>query len=160
MLKNILSITGKPGLFKIIAHNNRSLIVEDINSKKRFPVSARDRVVSLGDIAIYTLSDDKPLSEVLDLVYANKNGEPVDIKNLVNSKSLRQAFAEIFPDYDEERVRESDIKKLLSWYNLLTSAGFTKFTEDEKEEDSSEEENGTKASKEESSKEEKEEKAK
>ena len=138
MLRTILAITGKPGLFKIISHGNRMLLVEDLTTKKRTPVHTRDKVVSLGDIAMYTEGDDKPLSEILDLVYANKNGEKIDVKGMDND-ALRAQFADILPDYDRDRVYPSDIKKLFTWYNLLMDAGFTKFTEDEKEEEPTEE---------------------
>lgn len=134
MLRTILSITGKPGLFKIVSQGNRMLVVEDLISKKRLPIHARDKVVSLGDIAMYTNGDDKPLSEILDLVYANMKGEKIDVKALVASDGLRDKFAEILEDYDRERVYPSDIKKLFTWYNLLLDAGFTKFTEEDKEE--------------------------
>lgn len=129
MLKKILSITGKPGLFKILTHSNRSLIVEDVTSKKRFPVSPRDKVVSLGDIAMYTTSEDKPLGEILDLVYSHFNGKPVDIKVLAEKGNLKDEFSKILADYDEERVYEKDIKKLFTWFNILLDAGFTTFTE-------------------------------
>lgn len=130
-LKEILAITGKPGLFKILAHNGQSLIVEDVTSGKRFPVSPRDRVVSLGDIAMYTEEDDKPLGEILDLIYVKEEGKPLDIKQIVNNEGLKARFAEYLVDFDRERVHDSDIKKLFSWYNLLVNAGMTKFTEEE-----------------------------
>ncbi|MBO4966311.1 MAG: hypothetical protein J6C81_08660, partial [Muribaculaceae bacterium] len=98
------------------------------------PVGARDRVVSLGDIAMYTESEDKPLGEILDLVYAKEEGKPIDVKALVKSNSLHDKFAEILPDFDRDRVYPTDIKKLFSWYNLLIAAGFTRFAEEEKEE--------------------------
>lgn len=138
MLRTILAITGKPGLFKIVSHGNRMLLVEDLISKKRTPVHARDKVVSLGDIAMYTEGDDKPLGEILDLVYAYQNGEKIDVKALDND-GLRAKFGEILADYDRERVYPSDIKKLFSWYNLLLEAGFTKFTEEEQKEEPAEE---------------------
>ncbi len=131
MLRTILSITGKPGLFKIISHGNKMLLVEDLISKKRTPVHSRDKVVSLGDIAMYTEGDDKPLGEILDLVYAHENGGKIDFKALDND-ALREKFGEILPDYDRDRVYPSDIKKLFTWYNLLLEAGFTEFTDPEK----------------------------
>ena len=115
------------------------LLVEDLVSKKRMPVHARDKVVSLGDIAMYTEGEDKPLSEILDLVYANMNGEKIEVKSYDND-GLREKFAEILPDFDRDRVYPSDIKKLFTWYNLLTSAGFTKFTEEKNGEDPTAEE--------------------
>lgn len=131
MLREILAITGKPGLFKIISHSSKLLLVEELGSKKRFPASARDKVVSLGDIAMYTDSGDKPLGEILDLVYARNEGKKIDVKGLVASDGLREEFEAILPDYDKERVYPTDIKKLFSWYNILVDNGYTKFTEEE-----------------------------
>lgn len=140
MLREILSITGKPGLFKIISHNGRILLVEDLKTNKRFPVGARDKVVSLGDIAMYTDSGDKPLGEILDLVYAHNEGAQIDVKGLINEGRIREEFEAVVPDFDQERVYDNDIKKLFTWYNLLTSVGYTKFTEEvESEEDKAEE---------------------
>lgn len=135
MLREILAITGKPGLFKIISHGNKMLIVEELGSKKRFPASSRDKVVSLGDIAMYTDSGDKPLGEILDLVYSYNKGNKIDVKELVKSNGLKDEFEAILPDYDKERVYPTDIKKLFTWYNILIENGYTKFTEEEKAEE-------------------------
>ena len=135
MLREIISITGKPGLFKIVSHGNRRLIVEDLASKRRFPAMERDKIISLGDIAMYTESEDKPLGEILDSLYGVAEGKPVDIKKLASDGGLRDLFRKVLPDFDEERVHDSDIKKLLTWYNLLVEAGFTKFTEEEEKAD-------------------------
>lgn len=140
MLKEILAITGKPGLFKIVSHNGKTLIVEDLQSKKRFPVSARDRVVSLGDIAMYTDSDDKPLGEILDIIYSNEKGEKINIKEVIATNGLKSQFEKYVADFDKDRVHDSDIKKLFSWYNLLVDNGFTKFTEEEKKDEVSKDE--------------------
>lgn len=140
MLKEILAITGKPGLFKIVSHNGKTLIVEDLQSKKRFPVSARDRVVSLGDIAMYTDSDDKPLGEILDIIYSNEKGEKINVKEVIATNGLKSQFEKYVADFDKDRVHDSDIKKLFSWYNLLVDNGFTKFTEEEKKDEVSKEE--------------------
>ena len=126
MLREIISITGKPGLFRIISHSQNRLIVEDLHSKKRFPVSGRDKIVSLGDIAMYTEGDDKPLGEILDLLYAAQEGKPVAVKELDNA-GLAALFESVLPDYP------SDIRKLFSWYNILTAAGMSEFTRKEEE---------------------------
>ncbi len=131
MLREIIAITGKPGLYKIVSHSASRIIVEDMTSKKRFPVSSRDKVVSLGDIAMYTDGDDKPLGEILDLLYAKQEGNSVDIKALDSNDKLSEAFAGVLENYDRERVYASDIKKLFAWYNLLIAAGMTEFTETE-----------------------------
>lgn len=133
MLKEILAITGKPGLFKIVSHSGKSLIVEDLSSAKRFPVSVRDRVVSLGDIAMYTEEDDKPLGEILESIYKKEDGKPLDIKEIISNSGLKEQFALYLPDFDRERVHDSDIKKLFTWYNLLVSNGFTSFVEREED---------------------------
>ena len=133
MLRTIISITGKPGLFKILTQSTKTLLVEDITSGKRLPVGARDKVFSLGDIAMYTEGDDKPLSEILDLVYAHQDGKEIDVKGLAKNNALRDEFRAILPDFDEDRVYTTDIKKLFNWYNLLIGAGFTSFNEKEEE---------------------------
>lgn len=134
MLREILAITGKPGLFKIVSQGNKMLLVEDLKSKKRFPAHTRDKVVSLGDIAMYTDSGDKPLGEILDLVYAHNDGKTIDVKQLVADNKLRDEFEAVIPDFDKERVYNNDIKKLFTWYNILVEEGYTKFTEDKAEE--------------------------
>ena len=139
MLKEILAITGKPGLFRVKAHTGKSLIVEDIQSGKRFPVSLRDKVVSLGDIAMYTYDDDKPLGEILEVIYKTEEGNKIDVRSLASANSLKEKFELYIPNFDKERVRDSDIKKLFTWYNLLTEAGINKFIEEEKVEDTTKE---------------------
>lgn len=140
MLRDILAITGKPGLFKIVSHNSKMLIVEELGSKKRLPAGVRDKVVSLGDIAMYTDSGDKPLGEILDMVYAHYNGEKVDVKELIKKDALRDAFEAIVPDFDKDRVYPTDIKKLFTWYNILVENGYTKFAEEKETEKKEEKE--------------------
>lgn len=135
MLREILAITGKPGLFRIISQGNKMLLVEDLKTKKRFPAHSRDKVVSLGDIAMYTDSGDKPLGEILDLVYAHNEGKTIDVKKLVAERGLRGEFEAVLPDFDKERVYDNDIKKLFTWYNILVEEGFNKFTEEEESAD-------------------------
>ncbi|MDE6400737.1 MAG: DUF5606 domain-containing protein [Muribaculaceae bacterium] len=135
MLRENLAITGKPGLFRIISQGNKMLLVEDLKTKKRFPAHSRDKVVSLGDIAMYTDSGDKPLGEILDLVYAHNEGKTIDVKKLVSERGLRGEFEAVLPDFDKERVYDNDIKKLFTWYNILVEEGFNKFTEEEESAD-------------------------
>lgn len=127
MLKTILSISGRPGLYKLVNRGKGMLIVEEISTGKRTPAYARDKVISLGDISIYTEEGDTPLGLVLDTVKEKNEGKAVDIKAIGNDADLREYFAEILPEYDRERVYTTDIKKLLSWYNLLIAAGITDF---------------------------------
>lgn len=140
MLKEILAITGKPGLFRIVSHSGKTLIVEDLLTDKKFPVSMRDRVVSLGDIAMYTDNGEKPLGEILDFIFTAEKGKPLDIKEIAASVSLKGQFEKYLPDFDRDRVHDSDVKKLFSWYNLLVGKGFDKFTETQDEKKNNEEE--------------------
>lgn len=122
----------------MIGHGNRRIIVEDLTTGKRFPALERDKIISLGDIAMYTTGDDKPLGEILDLVYASNDGKAVDIKALSEGGKLREAFGKVLPEYDEERVHDSDIRKLFSWYNILIASGMDKFTKPAEEKPSEE----------------------
>ena len=134
MLREILSITGRPGLFRIVSQGKGTLIVEELGSGKRFPAHARDKVVSLGDISMYTENGDTPLGEILDKVYASNEGKEIDIKSLVDAKGLKDSFGRAVEDFDRDRVHDSDIKKLYSWYNILLAADYTKFVEEKEEE--------------------------
>ncbi len=134
MLKRILSISGKPGLYKLVNQGKNMLIVENLANGKRMPAYARDKVVSLGDIAIYTNEADVPLTDVFDKIKAATGGEPVDAKSM-DDVALREYFKTILPDFDEERVYTTDIRKLFSWYNQLVSAGVTEFKDQETSED-------------------------
>ncbi|SEG05066.1 DUF5606 family protein [Parabacteroides chinchillae] len=140
MLKTILSISGKPGLFKLVSHGKNMLIVESLTDKKRVPAYAKDKVISLGDIAIYTDEAEVPLHEVLTSVKNKENGAKVSINtSTAKPEELRTYFAEILPSFDRDRVYPSDIKKLLSWYNILIGAGITDFTPEEPAEEAKEE---------------------
>lgn len=123
MLKTILSISGKPGLFKLVSHGKNMLIVESLADKKRVPAYAKDKVISLGDIAIYTNEAEVPLHEVLTNVKNKENGQQASVSTSAKPDELRAYFAEILPNFDRERVYPSDIKKLISWYNILIGAG-------------------------------------
>ncbi|MDE5664728.1 MAG: DUF5606 domain-containing protein [Duncaniella sp.] len=131
MLKTILSISGRPGLYRLVNRGKNMLIVESISTKKRTPAYAHDKVISLGDISIYTETDDVPLTDVLESVKEKNNGQPVDIKAIGDDAAVREYFAEILPEFDRERVYTSDIKKLLTWYNLLLEGGITEFADKE-----------------------------
>lgn len=133
MIQGILSIAGKPGLYKLVNSGRGSLIVEQLGTGKRMPVSQRDRVISLADVAMYTEGDDVPLSAVLTSLKEVAGGEAVDVKAL-DEAGLRDFFAKVLPDFDRERVHLSDIRKLLSWYNLLIAAGVTDFADPEPQE--------------------------
>ena len=131
MLKTILAISGKPGLFKLVSQGKNMLIVESLANGKRTPAYAHDKVISLGDIAIYTTEDDVPLGNVLEAIKVKTDGKPVDLKAFNDDHELRKYFKEILPDFDDERVYTNDIKKVFSWYNILLAAGITDFAEKE-----------------------------
>ena len=136
MLKNILAITGKPGLFKLISRGNNMLIVESLLDGKRLPTYARDKIVSLADVSMYTTGDDISLSEVLTKLGAKESLQPVTLNlKKADNEALRAAFAEVLPDFDRDRVYPSDIRKLFSWYNILINAGITDFSVEEETEE-------------------------
>jgi hypothetical protein len=134
MLKTILSIAGKPGLYRLVSHGKNMLIVESLTDKKRIPAYAKDKVISLGDIAMYTDAEEVPLHEVLTNLKNKENGAKASISTSAKPEELRKFFAEVLPNFDRERVYPSDIKKLISWYNLLIKAGITDFTPEEEPE--------------------------
>ena len=131
MLKTILAISGKPGLYKLISQAKNMLIVEAVDNKKRMPIYASDKVISLGDIAMYTNDDEVPLATVLDSVKKKENGQvaALDYKK-ASVEELHAFMAEVLPEYDRDRVHTSDIKKLIQWYNLLISGGESDFVEE------------------------------
>ncbi len=135
MLQTVLAIAGKPGLYRLVSRGNKNLIVESLDAaKKRTPIFGADKVISLADIAMYTDNGEVPLADVLQKV-ADKEGSKEASLNpkKASNEELQNYFAEILPDYDRERVYMTDIKKLLTWYNLLVNAGITVFVEkDEK----------------------------
>jgi hypothetical protein len=127
MNKRILSIAGKPGLFSLVSQGKNMLIVENIENGKRVPAYATDKVISLGDIAIYTNEEDKPLYDVFQAIVEKTGATAVDVKALDTPEKLRAYFGEILPDFDQERVHNNDIKKVFQWYNLLVKNGITDF---------------------------------
>lgn len=141
MLKTILSISGKPGLYKLISRAKNMLIVEAIDAnKKRMPVYGSDKVISLADIAMYTNDTEVPLQEVLAKLKEKEQGvtATIDIKK-ASQNELRAYLEEVLPDYDRDRVYVNDIKKLVSWYNILISNGITDFAVTAVEENKEEE---------------------
>lgn len=136
MLKTILSVTGKPGLYKLISSGKNMVIVESLIDKKRIPIYARDKVVSLGDIAMYTHEDEVPLKDVLSTIKKKENGEQASIAPNSKPEELQKYLESVLPSYDKERVYNADIKKLISWYNLLISSGIDFETEEQSVEES------------------------
>lgn len=134
MIKRILSISGRPGLFKLVSQGKNMLIVESLLNGKRIPAYSHDKVVSLGDISMYTNEGDVPLADVLESVKEKMDGKPVDVKAM-DDADVRKLFGEVLPNFDDERVYTNDIRKLFSWYNQLIAAGVTQFKDNEIAED-------------------------
>ncbi|MBR1668480.1 MAG: DUF5606 domain-containing protein [Bacteroidaceae bacterium] len=136
MIKKILAISGKPGLYKLISRGNKSLIVETVDAqKKRIPAFGADRVVSLGDISIYTNDDSEvSLASVFESIKQNYGAAPVDISpKKASQDDIIAFFTKVLPNYDTDRVRVSDMRKVLAWYNILVADGYTEFENKETE---------------------------
>lgn len=127
MLNNILSISGKPGLFKLVSRGKNMLIVESLSNGKRVPAYSHDKVISLADIAMFTVDGETPLAEVMNSVKEKENGLVASISLKSTADDFRKWFADVLPDFDRDRVYPSDIKKLITWYNILTEAGMNDF---------------------------------
>lgn len=137
MIRKILAISGKPGLYKLISRGNKSLIVETVDEqKKRIPAFGADRVVSLGDISIYTNDDSEvKLSTVFESIKQNYGDKPLGLSpKKASQDDIIAFFTKVLPNYDTDRVRVSDMRKVLSWYNILTADGITEFDDKEEEE--------------------------
>ena len=134
MLQTILSIAGKPGLYKLVSRGKSNLIVESLDeTHKRQPAFATDRVTSLADIAMFTDSEDVPLGEILTKLRDKENGKVASLNwRKASAKELQAYFGEVLPNFDRDRVHNSDIKKLLQGYEILVKAGETNFEEDMK----------------------------
>jgi hypothetical protein len=132
-LSGIISIAGMSGLYKVIAQSKNGLIVESIVDKKRMPAHSTNRVSALEDVSIYSTGDDVPLKEVFQKIYdMEKGGAAIDPKSA--DAELRSYFKKAFSEYDEERVYTSDIKKVITWYNLLQKQGLLEAKEEKTEE--------------------------
>ena len=128
-METILSISGKPGLYRLVSRGNKNLIVESIDSaKRRVPAFATDRITSLGDIAMYTDDEDIELWKVLKAVGEKEElkSSSIDYKKCTTDE-LHEYFGSVLPNYDRDRVRDSDTKKLIQWYNILVENGYTDF---------------------------------
>lgn len=139
MLKKILSISGKPGLYRLISYGKGIIIVENVTDNKRMPAYTRDKIIALGDIAIYTDDTEVPLADVLTTIAEKYNSQVLDTKLYKSAAQLQQFFEEVLPNYDHDRVYNTDIKKIISWYNTLISAGITDFSIKSEEESSKQE---------------------
>lgn len=131
MQDTILSISGKPGLYRLVSQGRGNLIVETIDAnKKRFPVGVRDRVTSLNDVSMYTDEADVPLMEVFESIRTKESGAAVDMDlKKAKAEELTGFMAAVLPNYDRDRVHLTDMKKLIQWYNILVNNGYDRFVE-------------------------------
>ena len=132
MQQTILAISGKSGLYKLISRGKNNLIVEALDdTHRRMPAFATDRITSLADIALFTETDDIPLMDVLENLKTLEEGKKASVDpKKASSKELQDYFTKVLPEWDRDRVHVSDIKKLISWYNILIEAGITDFKEE------------------------------
>ena len=132
MLQTILAISGRPGLYKLLSRGNKNLIVEALDeTHRKSPAFATDRITSLADIAIYTDTDDVPLYKVLASLRDLEEGKPTSLNyRKASGDELREYMGKVLPNFDRDRVKMSDIKKLLQWYDILVNNGITDFEKD------------------------------
>ncbi len=135
----IIAVTGKPGLFEILSQTKNGVIVASLLDRKRFPITATHNISLLENIAIYTFEEEIPLATIFSTI-ANKENSKKAINHKESGKKLEAYFTKILPDYDDERVYTSNIKKVIQWYNILVTAGFNFSTITQKETVVSEEE--------------------
>jgi hypothetical protein len=141
-LKDIMSISGKGGLFKYIAQARNGIVVEALDDQKRHVAPATARVSSLEDIAIFTEEEEVPLSDIFYRIHERTEGKE-SLSHKADTSELKNYFEELVPDYDEDRVYVSDIKKVFQWYNALQNHGLLEVIEKEEEEEESSEEKET-----------------
>jgi hypothetical protein len=135
MLRRILSIAGRPGLFKLASQGKNMLIVEELASGKKTPAYATEKIISLNDIAIYTDEGEVSLASVFDSIKKKENGAATSVKPSNDAEQMRTYFGEVLPNFDRSRVHVSDIKKIMVWYNLLVGANMTDFVKEAKAEE-------------------------
>ena len=133
-LKEIMAIAGKPGLFQMVAQSKNGIVVESLLDGKRFTAFAHERISSLEEISIYTDDEELALKDIFKRIYEkHEGGQSLDSKS--DKNTLRSYFMEVVPEHDQERVYTSDIKKMISWYNLLAEKEMLDFTEEETDEE-------------------------
>lgn len=125
-LEKIIAIGGKPGLYELIAQTKGGFVGESLVDKKRLTVSIRAKVSVLSEIAIYALDREVPLLEVFEAIHKKEDGKETSVSPKADKLALEEYFFSILPNYDEDRVYASDMKKILSWYNLLLNSGTLK----------------------------------
>ena len=137
-LTEIMSISGKPGLYKMISQTKNGMLVESLLDEKRFPVFAHEKISSLEEISIFTETEDLPLKDIFKKINDLLEGGKA-LSHKSSPEELKEFFEDVVSDYDKERVYVSDIKKVIQWYNLLHEKDMLDFTEDEEEKEDEEE---------------------
>jgi hypothetical protein len=135
----ILSISGKPGLYEMKAQTRGGVVAQSLIDGKKIQVGLRNNISVLSEISIYTYTDEATLKQVLQRIFEKTEGQKT-IDHKSSKKELETYFREILPEYDEDRVYQSDMKKVFQWYNLLIDNGFTDFSEKQEDKSSDEEE--------------------
>ncbi|MDH3795803.1 MAG: DUF5606 domain-containing protein [Flavobacteriaceae bacterium] len=139
-LEKILSIEGKPGLFKMLTQTRSGFVAESLLDGKRLSVGIANNVSLLSEIAIFTLEEEVPLGEVFQKIHEKEKGGKTSVGHKESKLKLEEYFFEVLPEYDEDRVYASDIKKVVKWYNLLIDKGITEFVVSEEKEEKKEKE--------------------
>ena len=129
MIDKILAISGKPGLYRLIAHGKNMLICENLSDKSRVPALQHDKVLSLADIAMYTVDGEIALNSVFAKAKAQTGGKIAPVSTKDPADAQRNWFEQVLPEYDRDRVRGGDIKKFIQWYNILIETGNDDFSE-------------------------------
>ena len=122
-LSKILSISGKGGLFELVGQTKNGVVVESLLDGKRIPAYSNQQISALEEISIYGEDEDIPLADIFTRFFKMENGAPTSVTAKSSGAEIKDYFSDIVPEYDEERVYTSDIKKVLKWYNLLLSKG-------------------------------------
>ncbi len=128
-LEKILSISGKPGLYRMITQTRTGLVAESLLDGKRISVGLRHNVSLLSEISVFTLKEEVSLREVFLKIQGKEDGKPSGVNPKASKDELEEYFFEVLPEYDEDRVYPSHISKILKWYNLLVEKGITDFTD-------------------------------
>lgn len=136
-LDKILSISGRPGLYQIVTQTRNGFVAESLLDKKRITVNIHSNVSVLSEIAIYTLTEEVPLREVLKKVRDKEEGKQTSVSHKESKDKLEEYFFDVLPDYDEDRVYPSDIKKIIQWYNALQKNDLLSALDEEEEDDKS-----------------------
>lgn len=138
-LDKILAISGKPGLYELTAQTRGGFVAKSLLDGKKIAVNMRHNVSILSEIAIYTYTEEVPLGEVFQKIKEKEDGKEA-INHKSSKKELEDYFSEVLPDYDEDRVYASDMKKIIQWYNILINNGFTDFSKEEKSDEKTKDE--------------------